>query len=142
MIDFKTAKLIFARYIYKGKDVNEAALKVYNGDKNLASKLKKCLNDPEVLAYINKLKDEDIKKDGMRQLDSKTDLLLKLKGMYDNILVMPKDRVAAIKLSAEINGFLNNDLNPNLSVNKVMLVGSIDNWEDEIKKQQEGLRDV
>jgi hypothetical protein len=105
-------------------------------------------HDPEIIAYMDELRHST---DAEEYLPTKAETARLIYNIGSAMYIEPKDRIAALKLYADLRGFTapknapaNNVTNFN-TVNKVMVVtdhGNIDAWEMKLKKQQAALIDV
>ena len=127
----------------------KAACIVFPDDISLACKMAvEWNNDSEVLEEIQRLTDEANKHDEVLDLvPNKTEALQLAWDIANNVLELGKDRVAALKLFAEISNFMpDKTVNKNVVVetkaNRVMIIkdhGSDDDWERKAIAQQKVL---
>jgi len=157
MMDLGAMKLQFARSLFECPgNAFAAANKVFPDNISLACKYAfEWIDDPEVLQEIDNIKNNKpnievnftVKPDDPSEL-TKEDAIRLAWEIANDSNEMGKDRVAALKLFAEINNFLpDKTINKNIksevtTTNKVMIVkdhGSDEDWENKLLNLQKDM---
>lgn len=145
MTDLTTLKDMFAVALARDPSkALQAASYVFPEDRSEALRVAvEWVNDPYVLAKLSEFEAEN---GGM---PSKEKIGLRILAIADNEKIKPEDRLKALKLYADVFGFIDKPgtsiTNNTLTVNRVMAIkdhGSDDDWEAKIASQQARLIDV
>lgn len=144
-MDVSALKRQFAANLY-GEPGNpfQAALKMFPDDVGTAAQhAVEWVNDPEVLAEIERLKNDPSE----NPLPTKIEAAQAAWDLANNIFLKGKERVDALRLFAEIAGHMpdktiNKNIKSEVSANKVMLVkdhGEDSDWEKKLEENQKRL---